>query len=250
MDMLCLMFECPERGVLASSSGAWSDEEIAGAVSGNTRDVLDAINELVAKGVASRRKGDGAICSRRLVRDEQQRAADRVRQHDYRTGKRHGVVTPSVTPSVTPLSVNESEDEDVIAVQEVQFQLEKPNGDQLFERFHAIYPRPASGELPAQAFFMTVEWLSEKRKWSREDAALYLIRRAEIYRERSASWPDQSMVSGEVNWLKNHKYAEDEKFWSKGAKADAGTQAIKRAAERVAARMVGPDELDGAGRVE
>ena len=72
MDILCLMFECEERGVLASSGQPWSDDEIAAAVSGPTDVVLSCIAELLTKGVASRNQA-GAVFSRRMVREERER---------------------------------------------------------------------------------------------------------------------------------------------------------------------------------
>lgn len=70
IDMLCLMFECDERGVLASGGVPWGLDEIARAVGGAPDVALSCVEELLAKGVASR-NGSGAIFSRRLVRDEQ-----------------------------------------------------------------------------------------------------------------------------------------------------------------------------------
>ena len=72
IDMLCLMFEAEERGVLASNGVAWSDEEVACAIGGNSVTTLGAIAELTSKGVVKRR-ANGALYSSRLVRDENKR---------------------------------------------------------------------------------------------------------------------------------------------------------------------------------
>lgn len=69
MDLLCLMFESGERGVLVSCGVPWADEEIVNAVSGDTTTTAHELAELVRKGVLSRRH-DGALFSRRLVREE------------------------------------------------------------------------------------------------------------------------------------------------------------------------------------
>ena len=97
IDMLCFMWECEERGVLATSGQAWGDEEIARAVGGDQRETLALIAELVAKGVVSRR-ASGAIYSRRMVRDEEERrkTAARVRNHRASNGC-NADVTPDVT---------------------------------------------------------------------------------------------------------------------------------------------------------
>lgn len=72
MDILCLMFESQERGVLITAQRAWSDEEIALAVGGDSTTVMACVQELTLKGVAYRR-ADGALYSKRLIRDEQKR---------------------------------------------------------------------------------------------------------------------------------------------------------------------------------
>lgn len=72
IDMICLSFECEDRGVFATSGIAWPDEDIAAAVGGNITEVLDAIAELLTKGVVSRNQ-TGAIFCRRVVRDEAKR---------------------------------------------------------------------------------------------------------------------------------------------------------------------------------
>lgn len=64
IDILCLMFDSEERGVLVSRRQAWGDDEIVLAV------VRAGLEELTSKGVAGRRK-DGALYSKRMVRDEE-----------------------------------------------------------------------------------------------------------------------------------------------------------------------------------
>lgn len=72
IDMICLSFECEERGVFASNGEPWPDSDIAAAVGGDCTEVLSAIAELLSKGVCSRNKS-GAIFCRRVVRDENKR---------------------------------------------------------------------------------------------------------------------------------------------------------------------------------
>jgi hypothetical protein len=68
IDLLCLMFECEERGVLISSGRPWTHEEIAAAVTGDTSANLTVLRELLDKGVARIDKRN-AIFSARMVRD-------------------------------------------------------------------------------------------------------------------------------------------------------------------------------------
>ncbi len=87
IDMLCLAFECQERGVLSTNGTAWTDKEIAEAVGGDISLNLNCIKELLRKGVASRRQ-DGAIYSRRMVDDELNRQGKSEKCSD--AGRRGG----------------------------------------------------------------------------------------------------------------------------------------------------------------
>lgn len=72
IDILCLMHENQERGYLATSGVAWSDEEIAQAVGGDKSIVLVCIGELTVKG-AAKRDNRGSLYNSRMVADEQKR---------------------------------------------------------------------------------------------------------------------------------------------------------------------------------
>src|SRR5215472_4240509 len=73
IDMLCIMWDSKPRGILASNGQAWSDEEIAQAIPGDTYKNLLALQELIKNGVARRRKTDQAVYSKRILFDEQNR---------------------------------------------------------------------------------------------------------------------------------------------------------------------------------
>jgi hypothetical protein len=112
IDMICLMFDSEVRGVLATNGVAWSEREIAATISGETSQILTGVEELLRKGVVSRDDSEanstgipGAIFSRRMVRDEKIRQANRDRQDRFRGKALHnGTCNASVTPHVTPLS--------------------------------------------------------------------------------------------------------------------------------------------------
>lgn len=72
IEILCLMHESSERGYLATSGVAWSDEEIAQAVGGDKSIVIACIIELTVKGVA-KRDNRGSLYNSRMVADEQKR---------------------------------------------------------------------------------------------------------------------------------------------------------------------------------
>src|SRR3990167_6360594 len=87
VDMLCLMFECEERGVFISNGMPWSDQEIAYAIGGDVNQNLALLTELRQKGVARTRNQDGAIFSKRMVDD------DRLRRLRAESGSNGGSKT-------------------------------------------------------------------------------------------------------------------------------------------------------------
>jgi len=95
MDMLCLMHECEERGVLATAGIAWTDEDISFAVGGDLTRTLSCVKELVRKGIA-KRNSVGAIYSARMVLDEHKRKAC------SEAGKRGGNPTLKGVPKGVP----------------------------------------------------------------------------------------------------------------------------------------------------
>lgn len=113
IDMLCLMFECDQRGVLATAGSVWSDEEIARAVGGEFALTLACVTAVVAKGVAGR-NSFGAVYSRRMVRDEENRKANAGRQDRFRKkiGLSNGHSNAPNNAHVTPMSEEEDEGED------------------------------------------------------------------------------------------------------------------------------------------
>ncbi len=140
MDLLCLLFECPVRGVFVDASGKpWSDEEIAEAIGGDIGANLGYIAELVSKGVAQR-DTRGAIFSRRMVRDEQNRRSATERKRKERSSHTH----------VTPLSVNEDEVErqSKLFVEAKEFEEEKKTIDNLSSVVDQVgHLYPANGHL-------------------------------------------------------------------------------------------------------
>jgi hypothetical protein len=111
VDVICLAFECEERGVLITAEKPWTDEEVAGAIGGNADVTLSHLRELLDKGVLKRRK-DGSIYSARMVRDEEnrQKTRERVQNHRNKEVKRdcNGDVTSDVTPLKHPSSPSSS----------------------------------------------------------------------------------------------------------------------------------------------
>jgi hypothetical protein len=139
IDMLVLMFECPNRGVFANAGGEpWSDQEIAEAIGGDTAANVALINELLLKGVA-KRNDRGAIYSKRMVRDEQVRRQGNSRVKRHRNASCNGDVTGDVTP------VAEDEGEEEVEVERFMSLPLNDNSEyavtfQYLEELKSLYP--------------------------------------------------------------------------------------------------------------
>jgi len=83
-EILCLMHFSAERGVLLLNDRAMTDDELARSLGLDKQILTNTLTTLLGSGVASRREEDGAIISRRMVRDE------RVRQERIKAGKSGG----------------------------------------------------------------------------------------------------------------------------------------------------------------
>lgn len=87
MDLLCLMFECTERGVLARPNGEpYTAKDISRATGVPIRSVKRYVEELKLAGVCSFNIKD-AITSRRQMRDHLKRLASNKRQAAYRNSR-------------------------------------------------------------------------------------------------------------------------------------------------------------------
>lgn len=69
-EMMCLMHESDERGVLLLNGKPMPDDALANLLRLDKQILTTALTKILDYGVASRREGDGAIYCRRMVRDE------------------------------------------------------------------------------------------------------------------------------------------------------------------------------------
>lgn len=70
IDLLCLMWDCEERGKLASGGTPWTAEDISIAIRGPDAVITNALAELVAKNVI-RQDDKGCYYNSRMVKDEE-----------------------------------------------------------------------------------------------------------------------------------------------------------------------------------
>lgn len=92
IDSLCLMWECEERGVLATGNHPLSDKEWAMMLGGNTDVTIACIAELLDRGVLERNALGAAIYLPFLLLEEKKKKTkERVRKHRCNAG-----VTPNM----------------------------------------------------------------------------------------------------------------------------------------------------------
>lgn len=207
IDILCLMFECSERGVLATDGLAWSDEEIAQAVGGDKTQTLEGLRELVGKRVVSR-TDKGAVYSRRMVREEKTRqlcseAGRRGGGNPQFHKGRHkggGKGANKGPPKGGLEYVNETEIEN------------ETSAEESFNRFWSLYPRKVGKRDARGAWKKAVDAIRHEKPCAKVDAVLLIERAVALF---SAS----DKAKGEFcphpsTWLNQGRYDDDPAAWS------------------------------------
>lgn len=108
IDIICLMSQCKEIGVLSTDGVAWNEERIARAVGGSDIAVTKALQELIEGGVLKRDRR-GFFYSKRLIEIANEREKWRKRQKNHRDNNndRHADVTAKSRPSSSSVSSSE-----------------------------------------------------------------------------------------------------------------------------------------------
>lgn len=78
-DLICYMWESTERGVMVNPSGnPYTEDEIIRMVGLDNQNSTKWLTKLLENGVCYKRKSDGAIFSKRMVKDEKLREIRRI----------------------------------------------------------------------------------------------------------------------------------------------------------------------------
>lgn len=107
IDLLAVAYQCDPAGILATDGKKWSDDRIARSIrGGSVSENLAALNELVDAGVARRMGFDdpipGAIYSKRMVADMQERERNSRKVRNFRERNRPVTdVLPTCNRNVT-----------------------------------------------------------------------------------------------------------------------------------------------------
>jgi hypothetical protein len=210
MDLLCLLFECPVRGVFVDASGKpWSDEEIAEAIGGDIGANLGYIAELVSKGVAQR-DTRGAIFSRRMVRDEQTRRSATERKRKERSSH----------ASVTPMSVNEGENEVgkqiKLFVEGKGFEEEKKMIDNLSSDVDKIgHLYPANSHLTTRSLPQVQQ--DAIAEAIGRDGVNHVLSGTRNFADKVAHWPSTELrfIPNPVKFFSEGQYLKMPEFWER-----------------------------------
>ena len=207
IDLLCFMFDCEERGVLATGGVPWTDQQVAAAICGNPDLTITCLMELLSAGVVSRNKS-GALFSRRMVRDEENRAKTRGRVKKHRSESSNGDVTHDVT----------GHPDNDIEISSKEIDLEA------FEVFWKAYPQ--GRKLDKKATFT---------EWKRQSPMLPAVLVALDAWKKCQQWQDSGLIPHAIRFLKRRQ-------WEEAPAEDSNGQTGKRSAadersERIAARI-------------
>lgn len=231
--MLILAHSSERRGYLQLNGKPMPDSFIANKCGTDVSRYLSLLSELENAAVPSRTP-EGTIYSRRMVRDERKRAADRDRQAKHRGRD----VTRDVTPYVTPLSVNDNVTEAVVVDLEnktaeikeeipISFRVEPPtDGDKWVKRFRDSWPKPGGAEVLAaahDAMQREVEEYGKRYIEAGEFIAKNLLRCKEFWKH----WPrsEKCKIPNLYDVLSKRMYAWDDELWER---SDGGSDVQSR----------------------
>lgn len=208
IDMLCLMWECEERGILATAGRPWSDLDIARAVGGDLTRTQACVVELVERRVVSR-CANGAIYSRRMVHDERERSKSRERmkkmraQENAETGKNSQTtsndVTPHVTGDVTPHVAPLSEYE-VTPLGSLRSKERKQDSQE--ERIYQLYPRKIGKGAAIKAIRKALGLVSFE-----------LLEMAVTEYAKAREGQDQDYTPYPATWMNQQRWLDDRATW-------------------------------------
>lgn len=233
IDMLCLMFECEERGVLASGGEPWSDEDVANAVGGAPDMTLSCIEELLAKGVVRRRQ-DGALFSARLVRDEQIRL-ERAKAGSSGGSKTQAKRKAKLKQTTKQIPEDEEEDED-----EESPGLSLQDKKRIAAEIYRRYPRKAARGKAIDAIVKAMNRCEAREGGERPHE--FLILKVDEYASSPSGQPPPPGCTDDfrpypASWFNAERYDDDPSEWQKpngtSARADRGATGQSRSEARL-----------------
>jgi hypothetical protein len=236
INMLCIMFGAPNRGVLAFADGTpWTDQKIAEAVGGDVARNMELIAELLSNGVAHR-NSRGAIFCRRMVRDEEERKQSRKRMRNQRAANRSQEATNDET--VKKSQANLSFESDATSATLSPRPLSEIVDEKLVEGIAKAHPHNwrerGSVNIPA------IQYAAIIRAIKRD--GLEIVKQGTLaYADAVSRWlpADRQFVMEPAKWYDGSHYLSDPRKWEKsnGNKAEQQIRDNLEALERFKAQL-------------
>jgi DNA-binding transcriptional regulator YhcF (GntR family) len=124
IELLCHMWKATERGVLKTGKQVWGIPEIANAVSADPKTAQELLSDLLRHAVTQRRKRDGALICRRMVKEERRRKQTRKAVEAHRDKK--ASCKPDVSPYISDFRSHKEQSQNLKAPLPVET-VENPN---------------------------------------------------------------------------------------------------------------------------
>lgn len=223
LDLLCLMFECDRRGYLQINGKPMSLEQIARSTGCSTDEASRFLQELEDSGVFSRSE-HGLIYSRRLVRDDQIRAARRD------AGSVGGSKTQAKRQATSKQSSSPSSSSSTSPSKEPPYPL--GGFSAAFQMAWDSWPpkRRVKKQTAQSAWTDAVSRLAFRFDGENRKAEDWLLERVRAYVRSPRA--NGRYCLGIANWLVDGNYDDPQEAWSDGgeeAPADSAYQEIQPA---------------------
>jgi hypothetical protein len=208
-EILCIMHESDERGVLLLNGRPMPEPALARMLGLDNQILTTTLTNLVTYGVASRRESDGALVSRRMVKDE---ALCQVRREAGKKGGNPSLVkqkpttgdNQKPTPSSSSSTSSSKTADAVVGEQaagsspsaESSTQLTGQKGGGPREFYHDEAP-----VFQMNAFFAFVDSIGYKHV----DKGMYLLQIQAVGREKMIHTTDEKWRAFIRTWLNNDK---------------------------------------------
>jgi len=231
LELLLLMHESDQRGVLVLNGRPMSDSEIARAIGLDNQTFNQTLTTLLTSGVASREPNTGALMNRRMVRDEE------LRKVRTECGKKGGnprlvnqIQTTTVNQIQTPSSSSSSSSSNTPIV---------PKGDERGVQSKLVLEIPEP-ELSKDEFANEIFSLYPRKDGKAEAlkaivAAFKLIPPLELrvkvceYAKAVALWPEseKQFVPWCQKWMNKKRWLDDLAAWVRKSNSKETIEALK-----------------------
>ncbi len=256
-DIICIMHESDERGVLLLAGKPMPDEALGQLLGLDNQTLNQTLSKLEAYGVASRRVEDGALFNRRMVKDEVLR---KVRSECGKQGGNPNLLNQNSTNPVkqnpTPSSSSSFTTTSSIQKQKISepmaSQIVPDDGKHPDLLIYEQYPRKEARASALKAVSKAVARLVKGEQGnlplSKRDAQAKLYKAVVAYaRSPAGRNPDVQFIPHAATWFNQGRYDDDPKMWQVTGGNNERTDALTEGFDAIAAyaRRTGTAATDG-----